>query len=342
VGGSTARSIGSNAKPEVAGTGAGGDARRVGAALPGFPSSDPGWSARGGSGVLSGGVLVAFSSGREGTDGEGTYDRMAVDEVAFAGGGPARRATAGAARGKGLFGCAGNNSPPRTGTCSGMETTGVVPGGAAISRGTAVWGNGAATAIGNGATGFLGTSLARPFARNAWAEIAGTGAGDDGGTVAAGLSGFLSSDLSGSARGWGEVFIGGVLEAFSSGREGTDGDGTYDRAAEGEVAFAVGGPARLAAEGLGDELSLETTGEATGARLSHREGAGSLTGAPHISQNSPLRSSGPLQKLQIGSSAAWGVNRLISPAPANPNCGGVASASSCGVIVSPSLRWAPH
>jgi hypothetical protein len=61
-----------------------------------------------------------------------------------------RLAAEGTAKGKGFFGCAGNNSSPRTGTLSGTETIGIVPGsGPAIFRDEAIWGNGAATVFGN-------------------------------------------------------------------------------------------------------------------------------------------------------------------------------------------------
>ncbi len=103
---------------------------------------------------------------------------------------------------------------------------------------------------------------------------------------------------------------------------GTRGNVTCD-----EVTFAAGGTARLASEGTGGELCLETMGGAAAAGLTHPEAIASLTGAPHCSQNSPLRSSGPLQKRQVGSSAAWGVNRGIFSAPANPNSSGSPSAS---------------
>ncbi len=113
------------------------------------------------------------------------------------------------------------------------------------------------------------------------------------------------------------MFGEGVLEAFSLGRGGTNGEGAYDSVAGEEVTLAAGGPVRIAGESTGGELSLETIGGAAAARLSLSEGAASLTGAPHCSQNSPLRSSGPLQKRQVGLSAAPGVNRGIFPVPAN-------------------------
>jgi hypothetical protein len=99
--------------------------------------------------MFSRGVLESFSWGRKDADGEGAYESVAGDEVAFAAGGSVRLAAEGTARGKGFFGCAGNTSSPRTGILSGTETIGVVPGsGPAISRGAAVWGNGAVTVFG--------------------------------------------------------------------------------------------------------------------------------------------------------------------------------------------------
>jgi hypothetical protein len=99
--------------------------------------------------MFGGGVPEAFSSGRGGTNGEGAYDSVAGDEVAFAAGGSVRHAAEGTARGEGFFGCAGNTSSPRTGILSGTETIGVVPGsGPAISHGAAFWGNGAVTVFG--------------------------------------------------------------------------------------------------------------------------------------------------------------------------------------------------
>jgi len=68
--------------------GTGGDASTVAAASAGFPSSDLGWSARGGSGMFSEGVLGACSAGRGGTNSEGADDRVAGAEGAFAAGGP--------------------------------------------------------------------------------------------------------------------------------------------------------------------------------------------------------------------------------------------------------------
>jgi len=56
------------------------------------------------------------------------------------------------------------------------------------------------------------------------------------------------------------MFSGGVLEAFSSARGGTRGEGAHDGVAGGDGAFATGSPVRRAAEGTGGELSLETTG----------------------------------------------------------------------------------
>jgi hypothetical protein len=100
--------------------------------------------------MFSGGVLEAFSSAQGGTDGEGAHDGVAGGDGAFAAGGPVRRAAGGTAGGKGSFDCAGNTSSPRTGTLSGTETIGVVPGsGPAISGGAALWGNGAATVFPN-------------------------------------------------------------------------------------------------------------------------------------------------------------------------------------------------
>lgn len=186
----------------------------------------------------------------------------------------------------------------------------------------------------------FGGSIARAFGANAGAEVAWAGAG--AGKVVAGLLGFPPGDLGWTGRGGGAMFSGRALKAFSAGRGGTVGKGAGDIATGDEVTFAAGGPVRLATESTDGELSLETTGGAAGAGLSHREGAASLTGAPHCSQNSPLRSSGPLQKRQVGSSTAWGVNRGIFSVPANPNSEGVASASRRGETSSPSPTWVPH
>ena len=183
-------------------------------------------------------------------------------------------------------------------------------------------------------------SIATAFGANAGAEVACAGA--DAGKGAAGLPGFPPGGFGWYSRGGGSMFSGRVLKPFSSGRGGTDGKGADDIATGDKFTFAAGGPERLAAGGGSGALSLGITGGAAGAGLSPREGAASLTGAPHCSQNSPSRSSGPLQKRQVGSSARWGVNRGIFSAPANPNSEGVASASRRGATNSPSPTWVPH
>ena len=135
------------------------------------------------------------------------------------------------------------------------------------------------------------------------------------------MAGFRSSALSWSARGPGTMFSGRVGEAFASGRGGTGGEAAYDSVAGDAVALAVEGPAGRAAEGTGGELSLETTGcgvaPGSGPAISRgvavgHDGAASLMGAPHCSQNSTLRSIGALQKRQVGRPAAWGIDRGLS------------------------------
>ena len=152
------------------------------------------------------------------------------------------------------------------------------------------------------------------------------GAGGEAGKVEAGIAGFRSGALGWSARGPGTMFGGRVGEAFTSGRGGTDGEAAYDSVAGEAVTLAGEGPARRAAEGTGGELSLETTGcgvvPGSGPAIWRAvavgpNGAASLMGAPHWSQNSTLTSIGPLQKRQVGHSAAWGVDRGLSSARAN-------------------------
>ena len=139
VGASTAEALGANAWAERAWACAGGDAGMFGAALPGFPSSDLNWCARGGGGMLGGSVLEAFSSVRGSAEGEGAYDSGAGDEGAFAAADPVTLAAEGTVMGKVFVGCAGEFSSPRTGTLNGTQTFGMVPGrGPAILCGAAV------------------------------------------------------------------------------------------------------------------------------------------------------------------------------------------------------------
>jgi len=150
VGASTAEALGANAWAESSWAGEGGDGGMFVAALPGFPSSDLNWCARGGGGMLGESVLEAFSSARGSTEGEGAYDSVGGDEGAFAAADPVTLAAEGTVMGKGFFGCAGEVSSPRTGTLNGTETIGFVPGsGPAILRGAAVWGKGATTVFGS-------------------------------------------------------------------------------------------------------------------------------------------------------------------------------------------------
>jgi hypothetical protein len=210
-----------------------------------------------------------------------------------------------------------------------LETTGcgvALGHGPAILRGVGVRPNSAATIFGNWATLAIRGPTARAFGANDRAEVAWAGAGGEARKVEAGMAGFRSGALNWSARGPGTMFGGRVGEAFASGRGGTDSEAAYDSVAGGAVTLAVEGPARRAAEGTGGELSLETTGGGVvpgsgpaiwrGVAVGHN-GAASLMGAPHCSQNSALTSIGPLQKRQVGHPAAWALGRGLSSARAN-------------------------
>ena len=93
------------------------------------------------------------------------------------------------------------------------------------------------------------------------------------------------------------MFNGGVLEAFSSARGGTDGEGAYDGVAGGEGAFAAGGPVRRATEGTASgKGSFDCTGNTSSPRagtLSGTETIGVVSGSgPAISRSAALWGNG--------------------------------------------------
>ena len=101
------------------------------AEAPGFLPLDLSWSARGGGGMICGGVPAAFSPGGRGIGGEGATYGEAGDVVASATRTPEGLAAKGKGSGKGLLDVAEMGTSPHTGTHSGTETTELVVAGAA-------------------------------------------------------------------------------------------------------------------------------------------------------------------------------------------------------------------